>query len=137
MCSANISLEEIIRRKMQFAKDELNAYSPENFSDDPHDISYEEFCEKNNGEITGYKEMLEDINILSEEEFKLRYCAVVTANDSRADKEEREAARRTVIDKMSGKAVQTLSKYELYGYCNAAMEILDLFDPVDWLTVLD
>ena len=137
MSSANISLEEIIKRKMRFAEDELNAYSPEDFSDDPHDISYKEFCDKSNGEITGYKEMLEDINILSEEEFKSRYHAVVTANDSRADKEEREAARRTVTETMSGKAVQRLSEYEMYGYCNAAMDILDLFDPVNWVAVLD
>ena len=69
MSGANITLKDIIERKIAYAKEEKEKAEPIDFSvTDPYDISYEDFISMQNGEIRALNEMLEDIQIMSEDE---------------------------------------------------------------------
>ncbi len=78
MSSANITLKDIIERKIVYAKNERDNAAPIDFSvtGDPYHLTYEEFITMNDTEIKAFEEMLADIEVMSEEEFTEKYKSI-------------------------------------------------------------
>ena len=137
MSTANISLAEIIRRKRGFVIEELEAAEPEDFGNDPFDdLTYEEFKASQKGEIRAYDEMLDDIDVLSEELFFEKYDELADDYQDRV-RTGRGLDGENVIDFATGADLVDLKKYELMGFCRGVDEVLYLFEPVDYLTEYD
>ena len=133
--SANITLKDIIERKIAYAKSERDNAVPVDFSvTDPYDITYEEFTAIQNGEIQALEEMLEDIQTMSEKEFTEKYMAIAKTLGKKFDEELDEKYNRIVEAKKKGTDVYEVfenlpPKTEEVGYNNAIMDILTLFNP--------
>lgn len=133
--SANITLKDIIERKIAYAKSERDNAVPVDFSvTDPYDITYEEFTAIQNGEIRALEEMLADIQTMSEKEFTEKYMAIAKTLGKKFDEELDEKYNRIVEAKKKGADVYEVfenlpPKTEEVGYNNAIMDILTLFNP--------
>ena len=133
--SANITLKDIIERKIFYAKSERDNAVPVDFSvTDPYDITYEEFTAIQNGEIRALEEMLADIQTMSEKEFTEKYMAIAKTLGKKFDEELDEKYNRIVEAKEKGTDVYEIfenlpPKTEEVGYNNAIVDILMLFNP--------
>ena len=128
MSSANITLEEILVRKIQFVMADLQELDPDDFDNDPYSLSYDEYKVQCEGELRAYREMLTAISLgISEVDFVNRFLDKM---------EEYERASRSsgsdekIIDINTGIAKGELERLEHGAYSAAAKEILNLFLPV-------
>lgn len=132
--SANITLKDIIERRIAYAKDERDNAVPIDFSStDPYDITYEEFTEMQDGEIKALEEMLADTDTMSENEFTEKYKAIAKTLGKKFDEEMDEKYNRIAEAKANGTDVYKVLDYfppetDKVGYNNAIVEILTLFD---------
>lgn len=128
MGSSNITLEEILRRKIKDTTEEFELFKPDDFdSDDPYSVSYDEYKAQFDGELRAYRDMFEAVcSGISEEDFIETFC-------ERFDKYER-IARATepddnIIDIVTGMARSEIRRIESGGYCSGVKPILNLFFP--------
>lgn len=132
--SANITLKDIIERRLAYAKEERDNAEPIDFSvTDPYDITYDEFTAIQNGEIRAFEEMLGDIDDMSEDEFTGKYKAIAKTLGKKFDEELDEKYNRIAEAKKNGTDVYKVfeefpPKTEEVGYNNAIVEILILFN---------
>lgn len=137
---ANITLKDIIERKIAYAKSERDKAVPVDFSvTDPYDITYEEFIAIQNGEIQALEEMLADIETMSEEEFTEKYKSIAKTLGKKFDEELDEKYNRIVEAKEKGTDVYEVfgdlpPKTEEVGYNNSVVDILMLFNPENLFT---
>lgn len=128
MGSANITLEEIIRRRLEFISEELEAAAEESFGDDDELLAYDEFKAQCDGEMSVYRDMLVLLRRgISEEEFIERYL--------RRMEECGHASRvvgdnENVIDISTGRSKSEIERWKLGGSFAAIKEILNMFFPL-------
>ena len=134
MSGANITLKDIIERKIAYAKEEKEKAEPIDFSvTDPYDISYEDFISMQNGEIRALNEMLEDIQIMSEDEFTGKYLEIVKILGEKIEAVQDKKYEKIADAKACGTDVYEVLRdfsqiTEETGYNNAIVGILILFD---------
>ena len=134
MSSANITLKDIIERKIAYAKNERDNAVPIDFSvTDPYHFTYEEFIAMHDTEIKAFEEMLEDIEIMSEEEFTEKYIAIAKTLGKQIEEEQDEKYNKIAEAKANGTDIYEVlrefpSSGERVWYNNALAEILILFD---------
>lgn len=135
MSSANITLKDIIERKIVYAKNERDNAAPIDFSvtGDPYHLTYEEFITMNDTEIKAFEEMLADIEVMSEEEFTEKYIAIAKTLGKQIEEEQDEKYNKIAEAKANGTDVYEVlkefpSRGERVWYNNAVAEILILFD---------
>ena len=134
MSSANITLKDIIERKIAYAKNERDNAVPIDFSvTDPYHFTYEEFIAMHDTEIKAFEEMLEDIEIMSEEEFTEKYIAIAKTLGKQIEEEQDEKYNKIAEAKANGTDIREVLKdfpwnVEIEWYNNTVWYILTLFD---------
>ena len=134
MSSANITLKDIIERKIAYAKNERDNAVPKDFvSDDSYDFTYEEFIRVQNSEIKALEDMLADIEIMSEKDFTEKYTAIAENLVKQMEEEREEEENRIAEAKANGTDIREVLKdfpwnVEREWYNNTVWDILTLFD---------
>ena len=134
MAGANITLKEIIERKIAYAKEERDNAVPADFvANDPSDFTYEDYIIGHNGEIEAFEDMLADVEKMTEEEFTEKYRAIGKKLCEQIDEEEEDKYNRITSAKADGTDVGEVLKDFPYNarrewYNNAIWDILALFD---------
>ncbi len=135
MSSANITLKDIIERKIVYAKNERDNAAPIDFSvtGDPYHLTYEEFITMNDTEIKAFEEMLADIEVMSEEEFTEKYIAIAKTLGKQIEEEQDEKYNKIAEAKANGTDIREVLKdfpwnVEREWYNNTVWDILTLFD---------
>ena len=139
MPNANITIKDILERKRNHAvskkeKAELIDFSVVN----PYEITYEEYIAVLDGEINAVNEMLDDIELMSEEELLEKYIEIAKTLNKAFDEEFEEKYNRIAQARQSGGDVYQVfeempKQNEKVGYFNLVMEIVKLYDPENLL----
>lgn len=137
--SANITLKNIIERKIKYAKTQKENAAPIDFSvTDPYEITYEEFVSRFNGEIKALDDMLADVEHMEEKDFAEKYLGIVKTLQKEFDEQLEEKYNKIVEAKEKGsdvyEVVGSLPRItDKEGYNNAIAEIMVLLDPESML----
>lgn len=129
MGSANITLEEILRRRIEFLTEDFGMIDREDCDDsDPYSLSYDEIKTQYDGEIRAYKEMYDAVcSGMNEYEFVEKFLGIMNEYE---DISRSSDANDKIIDINTGRMRSELEKMELGAYFSAAKEILGLFFPI-------
>lgn len=135
MSGANITLKDILERKLKHAESQKAKAEPIDFSvTDPLQIRYEEFVAVLDGEINAVNDMINDIDKMNEADFMEKYSGIGKTLNKEFDEQLEEKYNRIAEAKQNGSDVYAAlegfpEQTEKSGYYNVIMEIVKLYDP--------
>ena len=129
MGSANITLEEILRRKVKYSVEGFELFDREDFDDDdPYSLSYDEFRAQCDGELQAYTEMLEAVRSgISEDDFIDMFVEELDTSERIS---RMAPADENIIDIGTGRPRSELERLRYGARFAALKEILGLFFPI-------